>query len=56
MYHSRVEFCNSRFSFTVFSPRHGECGCPDSRTGYGASIIAAYDDCEWSQFVDAPKE
>jgi len=51
-YTYKVENNNSLWSFTIFSPRHDESGVPDSRTGYGFTLMEAMDDCEWSQFVD----
>lgn len=56
MYTSRVEKSDGGFSFTVFSPRHGECGIADSRTGYGETVAEAMEDCEWAYLIDAPKE
>jgi len=38
-------------AFTVFSDQHGECGVPDSRTGYGFTIAEAIADCEWGDKV-----
>ena len=44
-----------KVSFTVYSPRHGEAGVPDSRTGYGSSRDEAFEDCLWSSYVDNTK-
>ena len=51
-YSSRVEICENKVMFTVFSPRHGECGVPDSRTGFGNTIDEAINNCEWSCYVN----
>ena len=50
-YWYRIENLENKICFTVFSPKHGECGAPDSRTGYGANLSEAIDDCEWSDRV-----
>jgi hypothetical protein len=52
MYDCGFEVCGSgKLAFTVCSPRHGECGYPDSRSGYGYPADEAVSDCEWSHLV-----
>ena len=47
----RIELQNGRYAVTVFGDRHGECGCPDSRTGYGNTVKSAATNCEWGSML-----
>lgn len=55
-YTYRIEQRKENVAFTVFSPSHGECGVPDSRTGFGINISEAYHNCEWNDKIEIPEE
>lgn len=52
MHTYKIEKLPYSYTVTVFSPRHGECGVADSRTGFGRTIAEAVEDCEWASLVN----